>query len=128
MSNCPTYMVQFSNQWMLLIVMAVSVSTANSGMFTEVVESAAYTLLRQSILEAGKSEQYANCIEKVLKFQGAGKDIKENIFNPDRLLQHLKNELNTADLLCENRIVFSLVAIVLAILIIISICSCCRRR
>lgn len=105
----------------------MAVSFVNCGIIEDAVEAGAYALLRQSILESGKSVEFADCIEKVLKWQGAGKDMKENMFNPDRLMEHLKTELNTADFLCENRIVLSVVAFVLAILFILCICGCCRR-
>ena len=113
-------------RWLLLIVVAVSV--VNCGLISEVAESAAYALLRQSILQAGKSKEYANCVEKVLKLQDPTKDFKENLFTPDRLLQHLKNELEVADFLCENQNVVIAGAIVLVILFILCICRICRIK
>lgn len=105
----------------------MAVSVVNCGIVSEIAESAAYSLLRQSTIESGKSEQYADCIQKVLKWQDPAKDFKENIFTPDRFLQHLKSELQTADFLCENRIALSVGAIVIVILFLMCcVCQICR--
>ena len=106
-------------RWLLLIVVAVSV--VNCGLISEVAESAAYALLRQSILQAGKSKEYANCVEKVLKLQDPTKDFKENLFTPDRLLQHLNNEKEIAEYLCENQNVVIVGVIGLLILFLLCI-------
>lgn len=105
----------------------MAVSVVNCGLISDAVESAAYALLRQSNLQSGKSPEYANCVEKVLKWQGATKDFKENLLSPDRLLQHLKAELDAADFLCENRIALSVGAIVLVVLLLLCICGVCRK-
>lgn len=104
----------------------MAVSVVNCGLISDVVESAAYALLRQSILQSGKSPEYASCVEKVLKWQDATKDFKEHLLAPDRLLQHLKAELDAADFLCKNRIALSFGAIVLVILFLLCCCVICR--
>lgn len=103
----------------------MAVCAVNCGIISDVVENGAYALLRNSILQSGKSPAYADCIEKVLKWQNPSKDFKANIFEPDRLLQHLKSELDTADFVCENRIVLAVGAIVLIVLLLLCICRAC---
>lgn len=95
------------------------------------MESGAYTIIKQFLVGTGYSESEADCITTVLKFQGVTDDVADirNILKPDELIEKVKAKVDFASSMCENAPLLIVVAlIVIGMMCCCFICCCCKSK
>lgn len=92
----------------------------------KLAESAVYAIAKQILIEEGKSEDYADCIIKVLHYSGVTNDVIsfDTIVDPKKAVQKLLDKAHFADIICSAG--GPIVCILGLILFVLAVCCCCQ--
>lgn len=97
-------------------------------------EDDAYRKLHKLFIDSGKTIDFADCVEKILRETEATDDFQdfEKILDPEnnsnRLVDHIQGKVtNSMNTLCDNKIISLGLAVVLLIVVIgILVCLCAK--
>lgn len=103
----------------------------HAGFVASTVEALTYHLLKLALIQNGESENYAECVVQVLKWQGTFEELTDisNLLQPGQLVKKLEDKANIAQFVCRfgNPFIFLAVVLIITFLIITLSCVCVYR-
>lgn len=95
----------------------------------EILETTEYEVLKKALVAEGYSEDKANCIIEVWKFQGVTADVTDlsNYMDPDKMGQKLENKAKFADYICKKKPLIIVFFIIMVVMILYCCCFYIRR-
>lgn len=120
--------LRFSSLAIFVLLIAACLTNADS--IDSALESSAYALLERGLIETGTSPNVAECVVKILKWQGATNDVMDirNIIEPQKLAEKLKQKSDNAQFICTygGPVIVFFVFLILFICCV-KCCICCCR-
>jgi hypothetical protein len=109
---------------LFLVVSCLLVVHSNANFLASFAEKGAYEIIRQALIENGKTHEEATCIVKFMKATGATDDVTSLIFDPKAMVQELQNRIDFANFACSGA---GILTFFIAIIVLVWICCCCVR-
>lgn len=93
------------------------------------IETVAYEAMKNVLMAKGDSEDYANCVIKVWKFQGVTNDFTDlsNYMDLDKMAQKLESKMKFATFICKN-VPFIIISFMMMVVLILCCCCFCICR
>lgn len=117
----------FSFCRIVFVFALLAVVSVYAGFIDSIVESGAYLVIKEAIIETGESEDYADCMVEMLKKMGSTDDVMnlKNLLPPERLVNKLQDKFKFSQIIC--RLGGPYIVIGIGAIIFLLTCCCCIK-